>query len=187
MNINREKTLELVRKYVKNENSVKHMLAVEAVMKKLARNFNESENLWGTVGLVHDIDMEIVDYVKEPKEHGLRGSKILEKEGFNEIIIEAVKAHNELTGKIPKSLIEKSILCVDPLTGLIVASTLVLPSKKIVDLSKDSVSRRYKEKCFAKGANREMISKCSEIGINLEDFIEIGLEAMKEISDDLNL
>jgi uncharacterized protein len=187
MNIERKKALELIREYVKNENSVKHMIAVESVMKKLAKKFNESEYLWCMAGLVHDIDMEIVDYLNEPEKHGIKAAEILKKQGFSEEIIEAVKSHNESTGKRAESLMEKSIFCVDPLTGLIIASVLVLPSKKINDLSKESVSKRYKEKSFAKGANRDIISKCSEIGIELEEFIEIGLESMKEISDELNL
>ncbi len=185
--MNREEALDLIQEYVKNKNSIKHMLAVEAVMCALAEKFNEDGDIWAMAGLVHDIDMEIVDYLNEPEKHADKGSEILTEKGFDKGIIEAVKAHNEATGKKAETLMEKSIFCADPLTGLIVASTLVLPSKKLSDLSADSVLKRFKEKAFAKGANREIILKCSEIGLSLEEFIEIGLNAMKKISDDLEL
>ncbi len=186
MKINREDVLSLIKQYVKNENSIKHMLSVEAVMHDLARKFNQDEEIWGISGLVHDIDMEIVDYHDEPEKHGAKGAEILKKQGFNFEITEAVKAHN-IKAKKPETLIEKSIFCTDPLTGLIVASTLVLPSKKLSDLSAESVLKRFKEKGFAKGANRETIAKCSEINLSLEEFIEIGLNSMKKISDELEL
>ena len=183
----RQDALDLIKKYVKNGNSVKHMLATEAIMKALARKFNQNEEEWGLVGLLHDIDMEMVDYNDEPEKHGLKSVEILKEKNINFEILEAVKAHNEATGKIPETLMEKSIFCVDPLTGLIVASVLVLPSRKIFDLSAESVFKRFKEKAFARGANREIITKCSEIGLELEEFIEIGLEAMKEINNELEL
>jgi len=185
--MDREQALQLVRQHVKNNNSVKHMLATEAIMRALANKFGEDEETWGLSGLVHDIDMEIVDYQKQPEKHGLVGAEILEKNGFPEEIREAVKAHNPATGKKRESQLEKSIYCVDPLTGLIVASALVLPSKKLADLKATSVLKRFKEKSFARGANREIIATCSEIGLSLAEFIEIGLEAMQKISNDLEL
>ncbi len=183
----REDALQLIKKHVKNKNSIKHMLAVEAVMRSLAKKFNEDEDLWGIAGLVHDIDMEIVDYVKEPSLHGRKGGEILRENGFSDEIIEAALAHNHETGKERNSLLEKAIYCSDPLTGLIAASTLVLPSKKLSDLSLSSVKKRYKEKAFAKGANREIIAECEKIELTLEEFMEIGLIAMQEISNELEL
>ncbi len=183
----REEALSLVRKYVKNENSIKHMLAVEAVMKSLAQKFEEDEKEWGLVGILHDIDMEIVDYKKNPKEHGQKGAEILEKNNITQKIIDGTLAHNEETGKERKTLLEKAIYCTDPLTGLIVASTLVLPDKSIKKLSVESVLKRFKEKAFAKGANRDIINSCQEIGLELEEFVAIGLSAMQEISEELEL
>ncbi len=183
----RESALELVKKYVKNKNSIKHMLAVEAVMKNLARRFNEDEELWALAGLVHDIDMEIVDYVKNPSLHGKETERILNEEGFDRKVIDAALAHNHETGKERESLLEKAIYCADPLTGLIAASTLVLPSKKIKELSLKSLKKRHKEKAFAKGADRNIIESCKEIGLELEEFMEIGLTAMQEISAELEL
>lgn len=183
----REKALSLVEKYVHNKNSIKHMLAVEAVMRELAKKFGENEEIWGIAGLVHDIDMEIVDYRKNPELHGKKGAIILEEEGFSPQIIDAAIAHNKETGKERKSLLEKAIYCTDPLTGLIVASVLISPSRKIKDLSADSVLKRFKEKSFARGAERDVISDCKEINISLQDFIQIGLFAMKKISNELEL
>ncbi len=183
----RESALELIKKHVKNKNSIKHMLAVEAVMRSLAKRFNEDEELWGLAGLVHDIDMEIVDYVKDPTLHGRETERILKEEGFDQKIIDAALAHNHETGKKRENLLEKSIYCADPLTGLIAASTLVLPSKKIKELSVKSLKKRHKEKAFARGADRNIIESCKEIGLELEEFMEIGLSAMQEISNELEL
>lgn len=185
--MNREDALRLIEKHVKNRNSIKHMLAAEAVMRSLAGRFNEDEDLWGLTGLLHDVDMEIVDYVSNPEEHGKEGAMILEEEGVRPEIVEAVKAHNPATGKKAETLMEKSIYCSDPLTGLIVAATLVLPSRKISDLTTSSVINRYKEKSFARGADRKIIASCSEMGLSLDEFIEIGLGAMQGIAEDLGL
>lgn len=183
----RTEALNLVKKYVKNNNSIKHMLAVEAVMRSLAKKFSEDEEKWGLVGILHDIDMELVDYIKNPSEHATVGAKILKENNINEDIIEATLAHNEETGKKRETLLQKTIYCTDPLTGLIVASALVLPDRKIKKLSTESVLRRFKEKSFARGANREIIESCKEIGLELEEFISIGLSAMQEISEELEL
>ena len=185
--MNRNNALSLVKEYVKNKNSIKHMLAVEAVMRGLAKRFEEDEELWGISGLVHDIDMEIVDYHNDPQNHGKKGSEILKEEGFSETIINTTLAHNKQTGKERAMLIEKAIFCVDPLTGLIVASVLVLPSKKISELTTESVIKRFNEKSFARGADRETIASCDQIGLDLKDFVEIGLCAMQEIDKELEL
>jgi len=163
------------------------MLATEAIMRSLAKHFGEDEEVWGLAGLLHDLDMEIVDYRKNPEKQGIVGAEILEKMGVNKVITEAIKAHNEATGKIRETRIEKAIFCTDPLTGLIVAATLVLPSKKLADLTIENVLNRFKEKSFAKGANREIIRSSAEIGLSLEDFVKIGLEAMQKISQALGL
>ena len=183
----REEALNLIRQNVKNENSIKHMLATEAIMTALAKRFNENEPIWGLAGLLHDIDMDITDYKNNPTKHGLVGAEMLEKMGVEKIITDAVRAHNPLTGKSPATLMEKAIFCVDPLTGLIVAATLVLPSKRLADLTAKSVLNRFGEKNFAKGANRETIAACSEIGLKLEEFVTIGLSAMQGIGDQLGL
>ena len=131
--------------------------------------------------------MEIVDYHSNPGDHGKKGAEILKENGVSDEIIQATLAHNSETGKKRETLLEKSIYCSDPLTGLIVASALVLPSKQLSGLSTESVLRRFKENSFARGANREIIAACSDIELTLEEFIDIGLSSMQKISDDLEL
>jgi len=181
--MNHDQALELVKRYVKNENSIKHMLAAEAIMVDLARRLNQEKDKWGLVGLLHDLDIEMTG----PEIHGLKAAEILKDKDVDREIIEAIKAHNEATGKVPETLIEKAIFCTDPLTGLIVAAVLVLPLKKLTELTLESVLKRFKEKAFARGANRKAIGQCSAIGLDLEEFIKIGLDAMKRESDQLGL
>lgn len=183
--MNREQALQLVQEKIKNQNLVKHCFAVEACMKALARYFNENEEKWALVGLLHDIDYE--ETKDDPKAHSILGAQILEKLGLEKDIVQAVKTHNEIHGIEPETKMAKALFCVDPLTGLIVAATLVMPSKKIADLTVENVLNRFKEKSFARGANREIILKCSEIDLTLEKFVEICLKAMQDISDDLGL
>lgn len=184
----RKEALQLVRKHVKTENSVKHMLATEAIMRALASHFGEDSEKWGLAGLVHDIDMEEVDYRNEPEKHGPRGVEILRENGLaDEEVLAAVLAHNEALGGERKTKIEKAIHCVDPLTGLIVAACLVLPSRKLVDVTVENVLNRFKEKSFARGANREIIARCEELGLSLEEFCKIGLGAMQGVSEELGL
>jgi putative nucleotidyltransferase with HDIG domain len=185
--IKREEALKLVKKYVKTENSVKHMLATEAVMRKMANHFNEDSDLWGIAGLLHDIDMEEVDYENNPKKHGKKSVEILKKEGVkNKKIFDAILAHNPEAGKRPDSLMEKVIRAADPLTGLIVASTLISPDKDINKIDADFVIRRFDENSFARGANREIIKTCQDF-MKLDQFISLSLEAMQKISADLEL
>ncbi len=185
--VTRAQAWELVCKYVQNSNSRKHMLAAEAIMRRLAEHFKEDIEVWGLTGLVHDLDMEIVDYQKNPEKHGPTSSKILEKKGVNPIICAAVEAHNDKCGAKRETLMEKAIYAVDPLTGLIVAATLVLPSKNLADLSSASVLKRFREKSFAAGVRREVVQSCEEFGLSLEEFVKVGLEAMQSIAADLEL
>lgn len=181
--MDRNTAYELVKMYVKNKNLRKHMLATEAIMKRLAREFNQDEEKWGLAGLVHDIDYD--QTVNDFPNHGLVGAKILKEKGFDEEIIQAVKSH---PGHVPRtSLMDKALYAVDPLTGLIVASALIHPSKKLSAIDNQFVLNRFGEKRFAAGANRDQIKTCAELGLSLEDFIRLGLEAMQEIATDLGL
>jgi hypothetical protein len=183
--MNREQAIKLVKEKIKNENLIKHCLAVEACMRVLAEKFGEDSEKWGLAGLLHDIDYE--ETKNDPDKHSLVGAEMLEKLGLDKEICEAVKTHNEKHGIVPESKMAKALFSVDPLTGLIVAATLVLPNKKISELTVENILNRFKEKSFARGANREIISKCSEIGLSLEEFIKIGLEAMQKINNELGL
>lgn len=182
----REKILNLLKENIKNQNLIKHSLAVEAGMRELAKYFNEDIEKWGTCGLLHDIDYEKTK--DNPNLHSKLGAEMLRNLGFDEEICEAVLTHNEAHGILPKTKMAKALFCLDPLTGLIVAATLVLPSKKISDLKVENVLNRMKEKSFARGANREIIKKCQDyLNLNLEKFIEITLLAMENISNELGL
>jgi putative nucleotidyltransferase with HDIG domain len=182
----REKILNLLKENLKNQNLIKHSLAVEAGMRALARYFGEDEEKWAIAGLLHDIDYEKTK--GDPNLHSKVGSQILREMGFDQEICDAILTHNEAHGILPLSRMAKALFCLDPLTGLIVAATLVLPSKKLKDLKVENVLNRFKEKSFAKGANREIIKKCEEyLELPLEKFIEITLKAMQEISDQLGL
>ena len=182
----REEAINLLNDKVQNQNLIKHCVATGACMRALAEYFDENQEKWGITGLLHDIDYE--ETKNEPLKHSLIGAEILEKLGIDKEIVEAVKTHNEIHEIAPQSRMAKAIYCVDPLTGLIVASTLVLPSKKIADLTLENVLNRFKEKGFAKGANREIIAKCHALlDLPLENFVKICLEAMKKINNELEL
>lgn len=184
--MNRQEALQLLKENISNQNLLKHSLAVEAIMKALARRFSGNEEKWGLTGLLHDIDYEKVK--NDLSQHSLAGAEMLEDLGIEKDICQAVKVHNEAHGEKPETLMEKSLFVTDPLTGLMVAATLVLPSKKIADLSLENVLNRFKEKSFAKGANREIIKKCeSLLRLTLEEFVKISLEAMQEIAEELGL
>ena len=184
--MNREEALKILKENLPNQNLVKHSLAVEAMMKALAEHFKEDSERWALAGLLHDIDY---DKVKDDlSQHSLAGAEILKELGLAEDICQAVKTHNEAHGIAPETLMEKALFVADPFTGLLVAATLVLPSKKIKDLTPENVLNRFKENSFARGASREIIIKCQELlGLKLEEFIKIGLEAMQEIDQELEL
>ena len=184
--MNREEAFKLLKENLTNQNLIKHSLSVEAIMRAFARYFNEDEEKWGLAGLLHDIDYEKVK--DDLTQHSLIGAEILKEAGLKEDICQAVKVHNETHGMLPQTLMEKSLFVVDPLTGLIVAADLVLPSKKLADLTAENVLNRFKEKAFARGANREIIKKCKEyLNLNLEDFVKISLGAMQGIAEELGL
>jgi putative nucleotidyltransferase with HDIG domain len=182
----REEAINLLNDKVQNKNLIKHCVAAGACMRALAEYFGEDQEKWGITGLLHDIDYE--ETKNEPAKHSLIGAEILHKLGTDKEIVEAVKTHNEIHEIAPQSRMAKAIYCVDPLTGLIVAATLVLPSKKIADLTTDNILNRFNEKGFAKGANREIIAKCHILlDLPLENFVKICLEAMKKINEELEL
>jgi putative nucleotidyltransferase with HDIG domain len=183
--MSREEALKIVRENVKNKNLIKHMYAVEAVMGGLARHFGEDEELWKLAGLLHDIDY---DQTKDDAaSHSLVGGEMLEEAGLPEELVYAVKCHNDYHGLERKSLLDKALYATDPLTGLIVAAALIRPEKKLEPVDVTFLVNRFHEKSFARGARREVIASCSEMGLTLEEFMEIGLKAMKEAHQELGL
>ncbi|HHW14811.1 MAG TPA: HDIG domain-containing protein [Firmicutes bacterium] len=181
----REQALAEVKKRVANRNLLKHMLAVEAIMRELAARFGEDQEVWGLAGLVHDIDYD--QTAAEPDRHALVGAEILEQLGVPAQIVYAVKAHNERLGFPRQRRLDKALYAADPLSGLIVAAALIHPDKKLASITTDFVLNRFGEKGFARGANREQIASCTEFGLELRDFIDLGLRGMQGISAELGL
>lgn len=181
----RQQAERILNEWIKDENLKKHAYAVEAAMKAYAERFGEDPERWGIAGLLHDID-----YEKYPdlKDHPFRGAQYLKECGFSNELVDAILAHAEHTGIIRDTNLKKALFAVDELTGLIVAATLVIPSRKIKDLKAESVLKRFKEKAFARKVNREQILKgVEELGVTLNEHVEIVLSAMKSISERLGL
>ncbi len=186
--MNRQEAWELLNEFTKNQNLIRHMLAVEAGMRAYARRFGQDEELWGVVGLIHDFDYERYPNIG-PDGHPLKGAEILRERGVDEEIVRAVLAHApKVTGVQPETLMEKALLAVDELTGLIVAVALVRPSKDIRDVKVKSVKKKWKEKSFAAGVDRAEIEEAAEaLGVELWEHVGVVLEAMKGIASELGL
>ncbi|MGD9100400.1 MAG: HDIG domain-containing protein [Anaerolineae bacterium] len=184
----REDAWQLVTEFTANPNLIKHMLAVEAAMRAYARRFDQDEELWATVGLVHDFD-----YEQNPdlsvEGHPVTGSKILRQRGWPENIIKAVLSHaSEYTGVPRETPMEKALWAVDELTGLIVAVALVRPSKSIHDVKIKSIRKKWKDKAFAAAVNRQEIAQAAEeLGVELWEHVAVVLEAMQGIAGELGL
>ncbi len=183
--MNREEALDSVKANVENENLVKHMLATEAIMRALARRLGEEREEWGLTGLLHDIDVELTE--GDMKSHSKLGADLTREMGASEATTHAILCHNEGPGIPLETKLDKALFCADPLTGLITAAALVRPDKKLAGVEAKSVKKRFKEKSFAAGASREQIASCSELGLELDEFIELGLKAMKGIAAGLGL
>ena len=179
----REKALELVKSKVKTKNLIKHMLAVESIMRKLATHLGEDPELWGLTGLLHDLDYD--QTVDDSQRHSLLTAEWLKDYDVDDRIIYAIKSHPKKVE--PKSKMDWSLFATDPLSGLIVAAALMHPTKKLKNVTVEFVLNRFKEKRFAAGASRDDIKACEEIGLPLEKFVELALEGMKEIDKELGL
>ena len=182
--MNRKEILDSIQANVRDKNTVNHMLATEAIMRALARKLGEDEEEWGLTGLLHDIDVELVE--DDPKSHSKLGADIARELGASESMACAILCHNEAHGIPRETKLDKALFCADPLSGLIVASALVHPGK-LNGLTTKSVMKRFREKRFAGGVNREQVLSCQEIGLKLEGFITLGIEAMKGIVSELGL
>ncbi len=183
--MNRDEALALLKKNLTNKNLFNHSLAVEAVMRRLAEHFGQDVEVWGLAGLLHDIDYDRTK--DDPMRHSVEGAAILAEHGLAEDIVYAVKVHNSRHGLPRLSLMDKALFATDPLTGLIVAGALIRPEKKLSAIDVPFLMNRFHEKGFARGANRETISTCSQTGLSLEEFVGLGLEAMQGIAGELKL
>jgi len=181
----RAEALALVREYVKNENLVRHMLAVEAAMRFYAEKFGENPEEWGLTGLLHDFDWEVHPTMEE---HPQAGEPILRARGVPEEAIRAILSHADHTGVPRTTRMEKALYACDEVTGLITAVALVRPSRSLLDLEASSVKKKWKDKTFAAGAKREEIEKAAgEFGIELWEHVGNVILAMRRIAPELGL
>ncbi|MCL5410626.1 MAG: HDIG domain-containing protein [Patescibacteria group bacterium] len=182
----RDEALKLLNEKLENKNLIKHSLAVEVVMRALAKHFGEDAEVWGMAGLLHDLDYE--ETADDWKKHGVLVEEWLKDSNLPKEVFDIIKAHNSDILNISRNtLAEKAIFAVDPLTGLITAASYVMPDKKISLLKPKSVLKRFKTPAFAKGSNREYIQTCDDFGLTLEEFVDIALKAMQSIDKDLGL
>lgn len=181
--MDREKALELVKQHLEKDNLVNHCLAVEACMREFAEKFGEDVEKWGLTGLLHDLDYKYT--VDDPDNHTLKTAAMLAEYNLDEDILHAIKAHN---AKAPlESQMDIALYTVDPTSGFIIACALMHPSKKLENVNLKRMKKRFKEKSFAKGANRDQMQECVNMGVELEDFLVTCLTAMQKIAPQLGL
>ncbi|MEM2021399.1 MAG: HDIG domain-containing protein [Zestosphaera sp.] len=186
--LGRTEAYTLLTQYLKDGRMVKHCVAVEAIMRALARRLSEDEELWGLIGLLHDIDYDYVD--RDLSKHGLGALELL-KGYLPDYALEAVALHNEHNAFKPSSekavKISQALRASDHLSGLIVATALVMPSKRLSEVRAEAVAKKFKSKDFARSIDRNRVMEIEKLGMNLEDFFSLGLEALKSIAGELNL
>jgi len=183
--LSRIEALELVRKNVSKRNVIYHMIAVETIMRGLAKHLGENEDKWALLGLLHDIDYEKTETT--PERHSLLAEDML-KDCVDRDIIRAIKVHNfEHTGVRPENKMEKALIAADAISGLLVACALVMPSKKLADIGVESVAKKFKDKDFARGANRERMLFCEQIGVPRDEFFKVALNGLKEAASQIGL
>lgn len=183
----RNQALELLRQNIKNEKMIYHCLASEAVLRALATRLGEDSDLWGLAGLLHDIDVELTN--ADPNVHALEGAKMLEQYGLDPEIVEAVMLHNEHAahGRKRYKPLHHALAAGETITGLITATALVYPDKKLAGVKPKSITKRMKEKAFAASVNRDTIMECEKLGLSLQEFVECSLNAMKEVGPEIGL
>lgn len=183
--LSQQKAIDMVKEEVSTENLRKHMYAVSAIMERLAGEFDGDEDKWELVGLLHDIDYE--ETKETPEKHALKSAEMLEDK-LPEDCLRAVKAHNSMhTDVEPKSRMSKSLIAADAISGLIVATALVMPNSTLDEVRVESVMKKVDDSSFAKNIDRDRIQYCEKVGLDQEEFIGLSLEAMKEIHERLGL
>ena len=183
--ITRDEALEMLKSNVQAENMLKHSLASEAVLRAIAKHLGKNEEEWGIAGLLHDIDVEITN--ADPYTHGPYAEKLL-KGKITDEMLDAIVMHNEVaTGKERNTEFQHALAAGETITGLITATTLVYPDKKLASVKAKSVTKRMKQKACAASVKRENILECEKIGIPLPEFADLAVNAMRSISDDLGL
>ena len=183
--MNRSQAMDIVQEYVKNENLVRHMLAVESAMRFYARKYNEDEEIWGMTGLLHDFDWEIHPTLDK---HPQDGAPILRQRGVSDEIVRAILSHADHTHTPRQTSMERALYACDEITGLITAVALVRPSRSLYDLTSQSVKKKWKDRAFAAGANREEIARAAdEFGVEIWEHVDNVILAMREIAPELGL
>lgn len=185
--MNRNEALDLLRSYVKNEKMIAHCLASEAVLRALAERLGEDPDRWGLAGLLHDLDVELTN--ADPRVHAMEGAKILERKGVSADIVEAIMLHNEEAahGRQRHKPLHHALAAGETITGLITATALVYPDRKVGSVKPKSIVKRMKEKAFAASVNRDTIMECEKLGLSIQEFAELALNAMKEEADQIGL
>jgi putative nucleotidyltransferase with HDIG domain len=184
--ITREQAMGLLETYLENPRLISHCVAAEAIMRSLAKKYAEDETIWGLTGLLHDLDYQITG--EDSATHGLETEKILSENNVLPQIIDTIKKHNaEGLGLERTTRFEYALTCAETITGLIVATALVYPDKKLASVKPKSITKRMKTKHFARAVSRERIMECEKMGMPLNDFIVLSLEAMQGIADELGL
>ncbi len=183
--MDREDVLDSIRANIEDKNLVKHMLATEAVMRALARHLGEDEEEWGLTGLLHDIDAELTD--GDMSCHSKLGADLARELGATEVMAHAILSHNARHGLSLESKLDRALFCADPLTGLIVAAAMVQPDRRLDGLEPELVMQRLEENVFTAGADHERIARCCEIGLELDQFVAMGVTALKTVAAELEL
>ena len=183
--INREEAFVLLRKYLRDEDNINYSIAVEAVLREMARKLDRDKELWGLTGLLHNLDYEYTS--SEPEKRGSLSAQLLE-DLLPERCINAIKANNYMhTGYIPTTSLDKSLIAADTATGLIIVTARSTPSKKLAEVDLETLTDRFYDSSFATRYNRSKIQLCADIGIELGAFLELSLNTLRQISDKLNL
>jgi len=181
----REEALALLKEFNKTESLIKHALSVEGVMRYMARKRGEDEEKWGIIGLVHDLD-----YERYPQQHCIKTKEILEERDWPEDYIRAIMSHGWglVTDVEPQHEMEKVLYAIDELTGLVTAVALVRPSRSVLDMKVKSVSKKWKDKSFAAGVDREVIANGAKmLGMELKDLFEDVIVGMREVAKEISL
>jgi len=181
--MDRQQAHDLVLELVSEPNLRNHMLSTEAVMRALAMRFDQDPDYWGLTGLVHDLDYD--ETIDDFPRHGYVTSEILRERGVPEEILDAVVAHAGHRERV--TLLDKALYAADPVTGLVAAAALIRPEKKLELVKLKSLKKRFKEKQFARGADRDQIRSCEDLGLELDEFLELSLEAIKGIAEEIGL
>ena len=184
--LTRKEAFRLIKKNIAKRNFQYHMIAVEAIMENVARHLGENTEIWALTGLLHDIDYERTE--GNPEKHSLLAEELLSSFDVPKEVLRAIKAHNFHFSKVePLSFMEKALIASDAISGLLIACALVMPSKKLVEVTINTVAKKFKDKSFARGAKRDRILFCEEFGVPRNLFFEVSLEGLKKVSSQIGL